>query len=202
MAQSANQIANDCRKKTMLIDNFAPHPDAVETHKVEIAASREAVYHALWTTDVGGAPIIKRLIALRSLPEWIVYPKRRHYQPQKVTLYTLIEAGFGQLAEEPGREVVFGITGRFWRPVGNLLPFRQEDFSGPVPPGLARAVWNFSVWELTTGRTLLSTETRVVCGDTASRLKFRAYWLFIRPFSGLIRRVMLNAIRRESENIS
>ena len=186
----------------MFIDNFVPHPDAVETHTIRIAASREVVYRSLWTVNLGGSPIIKSLLALRSLPKWIVHPKRQHHPSQKVTLSTLIDTGFGKLAEEPGRELVLGVTGRFWRPASNILPFRKEDFSGPVPPGLARAVWNFTVQELTAERTLLSTETRVVCGDTASKLKFRAYWFFIRPFSGLIRRLMLNAIRRECENIS
>jgi hypothetical protein len=46
---------------------------------------------------------------------------------------------------------------------------------------------------------MLSTETRVACGDAASRAKFRVYWTFVRPFSGLIRIVMLRAVRRAAE---
>jgi hypothetical protein len=49
------------------------------------------------------------------------------------------------------------------------------------------------------GRTVLTTETRVACGDPASRAKFRAYWTVVRPFSGLIRILMLRAVRRECE---
>src|SRR6266496_2125482 len=51
----------------MLIDSFAPIPDAVETHRILIAAPREVVYRALWTSDFGGSPIIRSLLALRSL---------------------------------------------------------------------------------------------------------------------------------------
>jgi hypothetical protein len=91
------------------------------------------------------------------------------------------------------------VAGRFWRPVGNVLPFDRETFRGAVPAGLARAVWSFEVEDAGDGRTLLSTETRVVCGDAASRRKFRLYWLVVRPFSGWIRIVMLRAIRRASE---
>ncbi len=141
-------------------------------------------------------------MALRSLPETILHPTNRRRPPQKVTLQTLIEAGFGRLAEELGREVVFGVAGRFWRPLDNILPFKHENFSGPVPPGLARAVWNFTVQEGNLGRTVLSTETRVVCGDPASRRKFRAYWLLVGPFSGLIRILMLRAVRRACEGVS
>ena len=180
----------------MLIDSFAPEPDATEIHKIEIAARREAVYQALWTADIGRSPVIKGLLALRSLPAFVLSPKCRPVLRRKITLQTLIDAGFGQLAEEPGREIVLGIVGRFWRPVGNTLPFKQEDFLRPVPAGLARAVWNFSVEETAPSRTILSTETRVTCGDRASRIKFRAYWLLVRPFSGLIRLLMLRAVGR------
>jgi len=34
--------------------------------------------------------------------------------------------------------------------------------------------------------------------DAASRRRFRLYWLLIRPFSGLMRRLMLRAIAREA----
>src|SRR5262249_50639703 len=104
----------------MLIESFIPNPDAIETHKIEIAASREAVYQALWTTDLGGSPIIKSLLALRSLPGILSHPNRLRHAPRQITLQTIIERGFGQLAEEPGREVVLGVVGQFWRPAGNI----------------------------------------------------------------------------------
>ena len=183
----------------MLIESFAPHPDAMESHTIEIAASPETVYRALWTADLGGSSVIRGLMALRSLPEMVFHPGRRRRPPPRVTLHAMLEAGFEKLAEEPGREIVLGVAGPFWQPMGNLLSFKPEYFQGPVPPGLARAVLNFRVQEVSLERTLLSTETRVVCGDTVSRWKFRAYWVVIQPFSGLIRRIMLRAVRRVCE---
>jgi len=180
----------------MLIDSFAPNPDAVEVHSISITASRGLVYQTLWSADLGGSLIIKALMGLRSLPEIILHPRRSWSRGRKITLQTLIDSGFGMLFEEPGREIVLGVTGRFWRPTGNLSPFNRADFDRPVPTGLARGVWNFSLKEDKPGRTILSTETRVVCGDDASRRKFRRYWFFVRPFSGLIRRVMLRAVKR------
>jgi hypothetical protein len=184
----------------MLIDSFAPYPDVVETHRIEIAAPCEAVYQALWTADLGSSPFVKGLLALRSLPERIVHRGHKRRPNQKLTLETIIEAGFGRLAEEPGREIVLGVAGQFWRPLSNILPFNPEHFHGSAPTGLARAVWNFTVQETRAGHTLLSTETRVICGDPASRLKFRLYWLLIRPFSGLIRRLMLRAVQRACQD--
>ena len=180
----------------MLIESFIPNPDAIETHEIEIAAPRETVYQALWTADLGSSPVIKSLMALRSLPGIISNPKRLRRFPRQITLQTIIETGFGRLAEEPGREVVLGAVGQFWRPTGNILPFSKEMFRGPVQPGLARGVWNFAVQEVGQERTILSTETRVLCGDAASRLKFRAYWTMVRPFSGLIRMIMLRAVKK------
>ena len=184
---------------TMLINSFAPNPDAVETHSVTINASREEVYEILWTADLGGSLLVKILLVLRSLPGFFSRGFRELPRNEKFTLQTLIDSGFGVLAEKPEEEIVLGVSGRFWRPIGNLSPFRREDFDGPVPEDFARVVWNFSIEESSTGETILSTETRVTCGDHASRRKFRAYWFFVRPFRGLIRRLMLRAARLACE---
>ena len=181
----------------MLIDSFAPNPDAFETHRINIKASPEVVYRALWTADLGSSVVIKLLLALRSLPEFILHPFRSLPRDRRITLQTLIDAGFGVLAEQPGKEIVLGVSGKFWRPTGNLSPFNRANFDEPVAQGLARAVWNFHV-EGRNDQTTLSTETRVICGDRSSHRKFRAYWFFVRPFSGLIRRLMLRAVRQTS----
>ena len=186
----------------MLIDSFVPFPDAAEKHHITIAAARETVYRALWTTDLGGSWMVKGLLTLRSLPGLILHrgrSTRRSDGTRKITLQAIVDAGFGVLAEDPDREIVLGVTGPFWRPTGNVLPFNEENFHGPVAAGVARAVWNFAVQEVGNGRTILFTETRVVCGDRRSRWKFRAYWFFVRPFSGLIRRLMLRAVKRACE---
>ena len=146
--------------------------------------------------DLGGSPLIKLLLSLRSLPGFILHGCHPSPRNQKIRLRILIESGFGVLAEEPDKEIVLGVSGKFWRPAGNLSPFNREDFDQPVPPGIERAVWNFSIKEGDNGRTILSTETRVICGDDASRRKFRTYWFFVRPFSGLIRLIMLKRVKR------
>ncbi len=67
-------------------------------------------------------------------------------------------------------------------------PFR--DFT---EPGWAKMAVNFRVAD---GE--LSTETRVWLTDAGSRRAFGAYWLVIRPFSGLIRRAWLTAAARRA----
>ena len=181
----------------MLLDEWAPDPDASEVHAITIAAPEETVYRALWTTDFADTYVVKSLLALRSLPAALTGGRKP--SPNAITLKSVVDAGFGRLAEDPGREIVLGVSGRFWRPTGNLEPFDLESFSRPVAPGMARAAWSFRVTPGPDGRTILSTETRVTCGDGASRAKFLAYWTVIRPFSGLIRILMLKAIKRTAE---
>ena len=60
----------------MLIESFAPKPDAGEIHKIGIAAAPETVYQALWTADLAGSPISKGLMTLRSLPDIVLHSGR------------------------------------------------------------------------------------------------------------------------------
>ena len=182
----------------MLIDSFISKPDAVEVHSILISAPPDVVYQALWTADLGG-PLIKLLLGLRMLPGFISRGCRSLPRNQDITLQTLIDSQCGLLAEEPNHEVLFGVIGRFWRPTGNVSTFDRASFNSPVPAGIARAVWSFTVAQNADGQTNLSTETRVICGDDVSRRKFRIYWLFVRPFSGLIRRIMLRNVQKAVE---
>jgi hypothetical protein len=96
------------------------------------------------------------------------------------------------LAEEPGRELVLGTIGQPWRLRGGNNP--RGDFAALDRPGYAKLAID---WRLEDG--VLSTETRVFLTDEESRRKFRRYWLLIRPWSGLIRRMWLRAIARRAE---
>jgi hypothetical protein len=185
----------------MLIDSFAPNPDAVEVHEISIHAPRDVVYQALRTADLGDSMVIKALLFLRSVPKYMAL---RCYPPgnQKIGLQTLIDNGFCLLAEQPPDEIVLGVTGRFWRLTGNVSPFNRRDFDQAVASGFARGIWNFSTTAVAGGKTILRTETRVTCGDPASRRKFLRYWFIVRPFSGLIRLIMLKNVRRAAETAS
>jgi hypothetical protein len=96
-------------------------------------------------------------------------------------------------------ELVIGTVGRFWRARGQLRATTGADFVKPAAAGTAKAAWNFAVRQHPNGGTELRTETRVMCADSASRWRFRAYWTLIRPFSGLIRRELLAAVRVHAE---
>lgn len=183
-----------------LIDSYVPDSDAAEFHSIVIRASPQAVWKTLHSIDFGEIFIAKLLLGLRALPALIFDPGAGRKGRRRFTLADLQAAGFGKLAERPGAEIVLGVTGRFWSPVHNVDPFEAQAFKSTVQPGRARAVWDFVIESGEGDGTLLSTETRVVCGDPLSRVKFRAYWTLVRPFSGLIRILMLRAIRSRCES--
>ncbi len=168
----------------MLIDRFMPRCDFHERHTTLVRATPERVYDAIVTANLGSDPVSKFLMALRGMG-W-----KRRSAPR-------FAEGFTLAAEERPSEVVIGTEGPFWRPACRPRGVDAERFETPVPPNTARAAWNFLV-EREGDATRVTTETRILCSDDARR-KFRFYWMLIRPFSGLIRRMMLRTIRKKAE---
>lgn len=188
----------------MLIDQFLPRYDAVESHTTIVRASAERVWSAIRTADFGSNGIVRALFALRGAPEFLVAPREAFARARTpvhapLTLDAALTHGFVILAEEPGRELLLGTAGRFWGVRGGLCRVDPKNFAAFNEPGAAQAAWNFAVRPLVGEKTVLTTETRVRCVDDAGRRKFRVYWTVIRPFSGIIRMVMLRAIKRAAE---
>jgi hypothetical protein len=185
----------------VLIDDLLPRFDAVERHSTVIRAPRARVYDALRTTDFAASPIVRLLLGLRALPAAVAAPRRAwrkhraHRRHSALTLASILEGGFVLLADAPGEEVVLGAAGRFWTARGARCALDAARFRKFDQPGSALAAWNFTFRDVGGGITRVSTETRVRCTDNASRRLFRAYWLFVRPFSGLIRRLILRELR-------
>lgn len=188
----------------MLIDEYLPQYDAVERHATVVCASAVRVYTALRTADLAACPLVRLLLALRTLPAVLRGGGSgvRHLRTRltsSITLHAFEAQGFVVLAEAPPQELLIGLMGTFWTLWGGMRSIDACTFQAPQPPGTARAAWNFTINEGTDGCCRLTTETRVQCADAASRRRFRPYWWVIRPGSGIIRRCMLRAIQQEAE---
>jgi hypothetical protein len=187
----------------MLIDRWMPRWDARERHRIRVRSSPEATYAALRTTNLAAHPLVRMLLLLRAIPALLADRAERREMRERglrpVTLAAFEEHGFRVLDEDAPRELLIGLEGAFWKPSGNLRPVDPITFAEPVPAGLARAAWNFAVVPEAGGGCTLHTETRILTGDAAARRRFRLYWTVVRPGSGLIRRLMLRAIRVEAE---
>jgi hypothetical protein len=176
-----------------LIDEIIPTWHFGNRHQIVVEAPAERVSEALESLrlDRDASWLVRALFRARGLSV-----------PSGPTPRTALTAsGFSVLGERPGREIVFGIAGKFWAPreMANLT--RVPDaraFQDFARPGEAKGAMNIRAEPLDDGRTLLATETRVWCVDRRARFLFGIYWTLIRVPSGLIRADMLRSISRKA----
>lgn len=194
-----------------LLDALMPAYDVVERHRTAVRADPAAVFAALRSADLASGAVTRTLLAMRAVPAAIgaivrspraaraELAARRAARGGGFRLGDFERAGFRVVAERPPEEIVLGLLGRFWTPRGGLVAdVSAAHFAAGPPAGLALAAWNFRVVPRNDGTSELHTETRARCAPDV-HARFRTYWLFIRPGSGLIRRAMLRSIRREAE---
>jgi hypothetical protein len=181
--------------------SWLPRYDYDEHHELPIAADVATVRRALVELDLGRIPFVRFLMSLRRLPARIfssVNARELHAQSPGPRSGLMALGGFALLADEP-LEVVLGVTGRFWKLAGEILPSDPASFRAPPPPGTARAAINFLLTPRPDGTTLASTETRILCADDRTRQIFGWYWRAIRLGSGATRIAMLRALRTSAE---
>ena len=186
-----------------LLDSWMPSCDVAARYAVRIDAPAERVYAALLATDFSRPWLVRGLMGLRLLPRFLRSPRamwqrllRRDRSP-RASLIDLAHSDFLLLDEAPPREIVLGITGRFWTLSAEIVRIPPERFREPLPAGLAQAVWNFEVTASGAGAEL-ATETRIRCADPATLRAFRRYWRLVAPGSGLIRYAILAQVRRQA----
>jgi hypothetical protein len=104
------------------------------------------------------------------------------------------------LFSERPRVVISAGLSQAWRLLGGLTPPHLDAAALRAwsQPGWIKVAMEFRL-ERTPAGTRLSTETRILATDPCTRRRFAAYWFFVRPFSGLIRRELLRTIARRSE---
>jgi hypothetical protein len=184
----------------MLLNQFLPHYDFNEVHKVIVKASPEKTFAAVKAlTPAELSPLVGIMLDLRGLPSRLIGHARSKLTDTEPFLDQLFKNSFFLLADESG-EIVFGLIGQFWKLAGGrtvsitasdeFIHFNQTDF--------ARVAANLRV-EASGDCTILSTETRIVAPDAATRRKFAFYWRLISMGSGWIRILWLNAIKRKAE---
>lgn len=176
-----------------LLDDLMPAFDVRKRYQRPVRAGAAQVWEALKSFDVAAdtSAATKTLLRLRGL------------RPQGGTgLGAFAGSRFTVLAEQDQSEIVVAIAGKFWalREQAALDPIRDAAHAASyAEPGRAVALWSFEIEPKPDGRSVLATETRVRCVDDKARRTFKAYWTFVEPFSGMIRRDMLRSIARKAE---
>ena len=153
-----------------------------ERHSVRVDATPEAALAAARETRLEEVPLVSILFRLRGLRAAPRGPIWASLQAQGFRLH------------DPETVVLIG---RPWSPRGGIRS--GEDFVHFTEPGYAKIATDLRAFPDGAGA-LLATETRVFLTDATSRRRFAAYWLVIRPFSGLTRRLWLRAAKRRAES--
>ena len=161
----------------MRLDEFLPEYDARERHERRLPATPELAVAAALGSPVAPDALVRTLFRVRGLPGG------------GSVVGALRAIGLAPLVEEPAC-VVLGAAGRPWAPRSGLTAF---DKAGA---GQVRIVVEISATPVGAHASVLMTETRVAAMDASARRAFRAYWLAVGPFSGLIRRRWLAAAER------
>jgi hypothetical protein len=172
----------------MLQDQFLPEYGMSSKHYILINQTPERIFSLVDQMDFSDSVVIKILYRLRGLTSAMK------------TKEGLLRQNFIELGRESNREMVLGLVGQFWKLNGNLKRVTPVEFISFQEKGFLKATWNFSLIPKGENQTLLQTETRVLPFDAQSHRRFSHYWFLIKPFSGMIRKEMLKAIKRKAEN--
>jgi hypothetical protein len=154
------------------LDAFLPTYQFSTRHQVSVACDPSRADRALREVTFKEVPLVRGLLLARGLG----------LRSATDTVLSTMVPRATVLEDVPGEGVILTLSGQFWRLRGR----------GPEPP--ATAVIDFRALPGS-----LATETRVHILDPASRRKFARYWRIVRPFSGVIRMVLLRAAKRRAE---
>ena len=195
-----------------LLDDLMPVYDVVERHSIIVRAAPPVVFQAIRAADLGGGLLARLLLALRAVPAGVLaiaasprgavgeWRARRADRGRGVRLADFERAGFRVVAERAPEELLIGLLGKFWTPRGGIChDVAARSTFLPVRPQAMR--WPPGTSPSRRGPTVAASSAprRAFGVRRDARGRFRAYWLIVRPGSGLIRRAMLQAIRREAE---
>jgi len=175
------------------LDEFVPVYQSHEFHAITIGASKDRVWSAIWKVTPDEIRLYRTLTWMRRFGR----PSRAgvlNAPGRRPILETFLATGFQSLAEEPGRELVFGFAGgahQWAKSPAEFKALRQV-------PGVKIAM-NFRVVDLDAGHSTLTTETRIYATGWLARQAWGAYWRMIFPGSSLIRYGWLRAIKFRAE---
>jgi len=152
-----------------------------ERHTIRVSATPERALAAAREARLEDAPLVGLLFKLRGL----------RAAPSGPLWDALLAQGFQTLGED-----TLVLVGKPWSTRGDLR--KVDDFFAFAEPGYAKMAMDLRAVP-DGGGARVETETRIYLTDAAARRRFRAYWLVVRPFSGLVRRGWLRAAKRRAE---
>ncbi|HVA26841.1 MAG TPA: NAD(P)H-dependent oxidoreductase [Candidatus Baltobacteraceae bacterium] len=180
-----------------LLDRVMPRYEVGVHHEVEIRAAVDVAFEAMQHTDFEQSLVVKALLRAREIILGAAHETRA--MPSGLT-DQLAAIGWSVIAEDPGRELVFGTVTQPWQPNPVFRPLASAEFAAFDRPGFAKIAFSLRVDPLSPGVAKARTETRVQTTDPLSRARFRRYWALLSPGIDLVRIVLLQQLKAEAES--
>jgi hypothetical protein len=178
-----------------LLDRI-PTYEVVERHHLRVVAPAENTFSAACNMNLQQSAVVRAIFKGREL----ILGSEPEERSCPLGLVAQAKAwGWGVLAEDPGREIIFGGTTQPWlaNPVFRALP--PEEFEAFHEPSYVKIAWTLRADPIDATKSVFRTETRVATTDPTSRAKFRRYWAFVSPGIILIRWISLGPLKAEAE---
>ncbi|HEX2678591.1 MAG TPA: hypothetical protein VHM19_18190 [Polyangiales bacterium] len=170
-----------------LIQRYLPNPQHVELHRITVHASPEVAWRAARHFNAAKIPWVRWLFGLRTLPSrWAGATPEAMDRNIGIDQIAASSAGFRLLEEQPGREVVVGAIGEFWRTQIPFVTVDPADFAAFDTPGWAKLAWAIRVEPFGTG-SQIALELRTTATDSESWKKLDRYFRIIGMVSRWIR---------------
>ena len=180
----------------MDLDDVLPNSHYVTRQARWIDAPPEVVWEELNALRLSGLPLTVVLSAARFLPVLLTGQGLRQLRDRP-----FLEAlPVPRLSATETESVVFGGVLQAWRLRGGERSpeLDAEGLQRWIKPGWVKAAMDFRLTPVR-GGTELSSETRVLATDPATRRRFAAYWRFVQPGSTAIRWEVLTAVQLRAE---
>jgi len=177
------------------MDRFLPRYDVSERHETPVKAPAPVTYAAARDVDLQRSPLVRAIFESRK----ILLRSHGRDLERRPFLEQIHDMGWGQLAEVPGRALVFGAVTRPWEPTVRFHPLPPAQFAAFQKPGWAKIVWTLEVDPAGKERSVFRTQTRVATTDPSARRRFRKYWATMSPGILLVRQQALGLVRGDAE---
>src|SRR4029453_5620987 len=140
----------------LLLDQLMPEYEVAERHHVHVAAPAEITLAAAREIDLRRSAIIRTIFAMR---EWLLNAgPGGAARPTDLVAFTT-SLGWRLVAENPGREVVYGAVTQPWRADVVFRGLAAEEFRKFREPGFVKILWTLRVDPETSSHCIFRTKT-------------------------------------------
>ncbi|MCP4723986.1 MAG: hypothetical protein GY863_03060 [bacterium] len=199
--------------KNILLSGFMPDYHVIEKHSIRVNSPVDSTYLAIKNVTIEEIRFFQVLSWIRMLPNRLFGDENAQLDinpdsleiDQELTFLDILQIGpFFLQAEEENREIVLGLVVptliNELRGGKKFIKFNDKElFLSFQEKGYFKSSINFVVRDMGEGWTEVTTETRCLIPDPATRREFMIYWRTIAPWSGLIRKMWLSAIKDRAE---